>query len=146
MRPPDPKVHPWRRSPAAALSLLSLLSLAACSSPNRGAWEGTFAGTVSGEVRFEINARGTSLSGQLSGTTRDRQPFAAEMRGKIRGEDFYATFDGKSRTGLLPVAFEGLMRGTLAAGAGRGDWTAELKPRGSGTMKGTWEVKQVPGS
>jgi hypothetical protein len=139
-RPRLPLRHP------ALAALGALLALVACSSPNRGTWEGTFDGSVSGTVRFEINARGTSLTGHLSGTTRDRQPFTAEMRGKIHGEDFYATFAGKSRTGLLPVAFEGLMRGTLAAGAGHGDWTAELKPRGGGTMKGTWEVTQVPGS
>lgn len=134
------------RSPASAavLGLLALVAfLAACGSPNRGEWEGIFDGSVSGTVHFEINARGTRLTGALDGTTRNGQPFEAEMEGRIRGEHFYATFEGKSRAGLLPVAFDGLMRGTLAEGVGRGDWTAELKPRSGGVMKGGWEVRQV---
>lgn len=131
-----------RRSSRRAAAVL-LLALAACASPNRGEWEGTFEGSVSGVVRFEINARGTSLTGTLEGTTAHGQPFTADMEGRIRGEHFYATFEGKSRAGLLPVGFEGLMRGTLSGGAGHGDWTAELMPRSTGEMKGTWEVTQV---
>jgi hypothetical protein len=64
------------------------------------------------------------------------------MEGRMRGEHFYATFEGASRAGLLPVTFEGLMRGTLAEGVGAGDWACELKV-GRARLKGGWEVEQV---
>ena len=130
------------RPAARALLTLVLCALGACSSPNRGHWSGTFDGSVSGVVEFRINARGTRLTGSLTGSTRDGQPFAAEMEGKMRGEHFYATFEGTSRAGVLPVAFEGLMRGSLGEGAGSGDWTCELKVSRL-HLEGTWEVEQV---
>lgn len=121
---------------------LALVAACACASPNRGVWSGTFDGSVSGVVEFRINTRGTRLSGSLRGTTRDGQPFEAELKGRIRGEHFYASFEGTSRAGLLPVGFEGLMRGSLDEGSGSGDWTCELKLSRS-QLKGSWEVEQV---
>jgi len=129
-----------RTATLAALSLPAVLL--ACSSPNRGVWEGTFTGSVSGVVEFRINARGTHLTGSMEGATRSEQPFAAEMEGKIRGEHFYATFEGTSRTGALPVRFQGLMRGELGDGRGHGDWSATIKVSGV-ELRGTWEVEQV---
>lgn len=141
---PPPSGRRPRRRGRAILAALAALGLAACSSPNRGTWSGTFGGSVSGVVEFRINARGTRLVGSLTGTTRDGQPFAADMEGKMRGEHFYATFEGTSRTGLLPVAFTGLMRGTLAGGEGAGEWTCEVKVSRT-QLQGSWEVDQVRG-
>lgn len=127
----------------APIVTILLFVLAACgSSPNRGVWEGSFDGSVSGVVEFRINTRGTTLTGTMTGATREGQPFEAEMEGKIRGESFYATFEGRSRSGLLPVTFDGLMRGELGEGAATGDWTAELRATGS-ELSGKWEAQQV---
>lgn len=140
------RARPRRGAGAVLLSLAllswALLSLAACRSPNRGVWRGTFDGSVRGTVEFRINARGTRLSGSMSGATREQQPFRAEMSGKIQGDHFYATFTGASRAGALPVAFEGFLRGTLAAGHGSGDWQCELTLTRQ-KLKGEWEVEQV---
>ncbi len=126
-----------------ALALLALLLLAAaCRSPNRGVWQGTFDGTVRGTVEFRINARGTRLSGSMSGSTRNHQPFRAELDGKIQGDHFYATFEGASRAGALPVAFTGFLRGTLAGGRGAGDWQCELAVTRQ-KLEGEWAVEQV---
>ena len=129
-----------------ALPLLGLVSLLAvlltgCSSPNQGSWSGSFTGTISGTVEFSINSRGTSLTGKLEGATSDGAPFTAKMEGKLRDQYFYATFKGKGQTGLLPIPFEGLMKGELADGEASGDWNAEL--RTGIQMEGTWEVTQV---
>ncbi len=123
------------------VALAALGLLVACSSPNRGTWEGTFEGTISGTVEFRINARGSKLTGSLDGTTSDGTPFAAKMTGRLNGGDFYATFEGKGRTGLLPVSFEGLMTGRLESGEAAGDWQAEV--RSGWKMFGTWEVRQT---
>lgn len=133
-----------RKRPTTLISLALALPLvvAACSSPNRGVWEGTFSGSVSGVVEFRINARGTRLTGSMEGATRDNQPFVADMKGKIEGDYFYATFDGTSRSGALPVRFDGLMRGELRQGRGRGDWTATIKVTGI-ELEGEWEVHQM---
>ncbi|MEM7052566.1 MAG: hypothetical protein AAF604_23080 [Acidobacteriota bacterium] len=134
----------------AAFALLWLGALAACSSPNRGAWGGTFDGSVAGVVEFRINARGTALEGRLEGETVEGQPFVAEMEGRIEGSAFYATFEGDGRAGLYPVPFKGFMKGILDAGRGAGDWEAQLedplgRPQG-GKLIGTWTVEQLAGS
>ena len=135
-----------RPRPARRLGVLGLLGLlvlaAACRSPNRGVWQGTFDGSVRGTVEFRINARGTRLSGSMSGSTRDGQPFRAELDGKIQGDHFYATFEGASRAGALPVAFAGFLRGTLADGRGEGDWQCELAVTRQ-KLAGEWAVEQV---
>lgn len=140
---PRPEARRGTRRRLGAAALLALLPLAAgCRSPNRGVWQGTFDGSVRGTVEFRINARGTRLTGSMSGATRDGQPFRAEMDGKIQGDHFYATFAGASRAGALPVAFEGFLRGTLAAGHGAGDWQCEISVTRQ-KLKGEWQVEQV---
>ena len=128
-----------RRRSVVALSVPLLL--AACGSPNRGAWTGTFDGSVSGTVEFTINARGTSLTGTMEGKTSDGSPFHAEMEGKITDRYFYATFDGRTDTGLRPIPFEGLMKGELADGQGQGEWDAKIRFTQT-PMNGTWTVRQ----
>ncbi len=131
-----------RRSWAVAALLLCMGLAWGCRSPNRGVWKGTFEGSVHGTVEFRINARGTRLSGSMAGATRENQPFRAEMEGTIHGDHFYATFEGASRAGALPVAFEGFLRGTLAAGRGAGDWQCELTVTRQ-KLKGEWQVEQA---
>lgn len=131
----------WRVMPQCGF-VLALSLLAGCSSPNRGTWRGTFDGSVAGTVEFTINARGTRLTGSMTGATRERQPFKAELEGKIKGDNFYAEFRGASRFGALPVAFEGFMRGTLTDGLGTGDWQAELAVSKQ-KLRGSWQVEQL---
>jgi len=128
---------------ARGLFGMALLALAACSSPNRGSWSGTFDGSVAGAVDFTINTRGTSLEGKMEGTTSDGSPFHAKMKGTIRETYFYATFDGRTDTGLRPIPFEGFMKGELAAGKGSGEWDATIRFTSS-KMNGTWTVTQQP--
>lgn len=121
--------------------MLVVLLLAACSSPNRGAWTGTFDGSVSGTVDFTIDARGNSLTGRMEGKTSDGSPFHAEMEGKITDRYFYATFEGRTDTGLRPIPFEGFMKGELGDGQGKGDWDAKIRFTQT-PMNGTWTVRQ----
>jgi hypothetical protein len=130
----------WRRWMLLS-AVLSAGLLAACSSPNQGRWRGTFDGTLSGTVEFQINSRGTALTGELEGATSDGQTFSAEMKGKLHDGYFYASFKGQGQTGLLPVPFEGLMKGELADGAASGDWDAEL--RTGWKLAGQWVAEQV---
>jgi hypothetical protein len=120
----------------------ALACLAACSSPNRGEWSGTFAGSVSGNVEFKINSRGTTLTGKMEGTTSDGAPFHADMEGKISERYFYATFEGRTDTGLRPIPFEGFMKGELGDGKGAGDWDAKIRFTET-PMNGTWTVTQI---
>ncbi|MEM7480995.1 MAG: hypothetical protein AAF481_07450 [Acidobacteriota bacterium] len=127
--------------------LLCALLCAACSSPNRGVWRGTFDGDVSGVVEFRINARGTQLEGSLDGETSDGAPFEAVMEGRIEGDAFYATFEGDGRSGIYPVPFKGFLKGQLIDGAGGGEWEAQLEtplgePLGA-KLLGDWQVQQV---
>lgn len=120
----------------------ALLLCVACSSPNRGAWSGTFDGSVSGQVDFTINSRGTALTGKMEGTTSDGSPFHATMKGKITDRYFYATFEGRTDTGLRPIPFEGFMKGELGDGKGAGDWDAKIRFTQT-AMNGTWTVEQT---
>lgn len=115
--------------------------LAGCGSPNRGHWNGTFEGSVSGSMEFDISAYGDKLKGSLSGSTRDGQPFEAKLAGRVKGEHFFAEIEGMSRAGALPVAFEGLMKGSLAEGQGEGDWSCTLRFN-QVRLKGRWEARQ----
>lgn len=131
---------------AVVLGAAGLGGLAsACSSPNRGTWRGTFQGSVTGTVEFRINTSGTELDGSLTGQTSDGAPFNAEMEGKINGEFFYATFEGRADSGMRPIPFEGFLRGQLGAGVATGDWECELR-FSRAKMSGKWEAKQEAGS
>lgn len=130
-----------RKNASLVITLVSLL-VVGCQSPNRGIWRGTFEGSVSGQVEFRINSRGTRLTGTMKGTTQDDQPFAAEMAGKVNGDYFYAKFEGSSRSGPLPVSFQGFLKGGLTAGLGEGDWECELAVTRM-KLAGTWRVEQV---
>jgi hypothetical protein len=125
------------------LLVAGALVAAGCSSPNRGVWKGTFDGSVSGVVEYEINARGTSLSGKMEGTTSEGQPFEATLEGRIEDPYFYAKFEGTSRAQIYPVRFEGLMKGEIRDGRSWGDWSCELLV-GNVAMAGTWETTQQP--
>lgn len=130
------------RKVARLFVVVASLLVVSCSSPNRGVWRGTFEGSVSGEVEFRINSRGTRLEGTMVGDTKDGQPFRAEMEGKVNGDFFYATFKGASRVRALPVAFEGFLKGSLSAGQGEGDWECELALART-KLAGRWRVEQV---
>ncbi len=125
-----------RRAVIAGLALA-----AACSSPDRGVWTGTFDGSVAGTVEFTINSRGTSLEGKMEGATSDGSPFHAKMKGTIRDTYFYATFNGRTDTGLRPIPFTGFMKGELAGGQGVGEWDATIRFT-QNQVNGTWSVKQ----
>lgn len=131
-------------SVAGVLILLVFLVLAlACSSPNRGRWSGTFDGSVSGTVEFDINARGTKVKGRMNGETVNGEPFRATLEGVLRQDFFRADFEGRAGGSLgLPVPFTGEMTGSLDLGVGRGEWNCTLW-RGSGTLQGTWSVEQI---
>lgn len=133
---------PRRRGVRALGAAVALLSLAACNSPNRGVWRGTFDGSVAGTVEFRINARGTRLTGRMEGTTREGAAFHAEMEGSIHGDVFSATFEGRSDTDFRPVPFDGRMGGRLVVGDGQGDWRARLRFTQE-ELHGSWNVHQV---
>jgi hypothetical protein len=131
----------WRRRGSV---LAAFLLLAACRSPNRGVWQGTFDGSVAGTVEFRISARGASLTGTMEGTTRDRQSFQADLEGTIKGDYFYATFEGTGSAELRPVPFSGFMKGELRDGRGSGDWEATLRFTQQ-KLRGAWRVEQLSG-
>lgn len=118
------------------------MALAACRSPNRGVWKGTFEGSVAGVVEFRIDTRGTSLTGTMAGATRGGQPFQADLEGKVKGDYFYATFEGRGSAELRPVPFTGFMKGELGRGAGSGEWEATLRFTAQ-KLRGGWQVEQV---
>jgi hypothetical protein len=122
--------------------LLALALLAACSSPNRGWWGGTFEGGVSGDMRFSINTRGTKASGSIEGTTSDGQDFRATFEGSLNQDYLRADIEGSSSTGTgLPAAFAGEMKGTLGVGQGDGTWQVELVHLRAG-YEGVWTALQ----
>lgn len=125
------------------LVLLLAFPAIGCWSPNRGRWAGTFDGSVDGTVEFEINARGTRLSGRMQGATRSGEPFQATLEGILREDFIDAGFAGTAgSTAGLPVTFEGRMSGSLADGEGTGDWQATLRFAGT-RMAGTWSVARA---
>jgi hypothetical protein len=131
---------------ALGLGLLLVLGLG-CGSPNRGTWRGEFGGSLSGTMQFTIGGLGDKLTGKMEGRTQQGQPFDAKLKGKVRGEAFYATFEGSASASGLPVAFEGLMKGTLGQGQAAGDWTAEIQITRN-RLQGDWQAERVsePGS
>jgi hypothetical protein len=131
-----------RRRPLAHLTAALALATLACASPDRGWWRGTFDGTVSGTVEFEISTRGTKLRGSMTGSTRDGQPFEGDLRGQLDRGRIEATFEGRSRTGMgLPIKFDGALVGTLADGVGGGTWNARVTMPQM-IMDGSWSVEQ----
>ena len=119
------------------------VGLVACSSPNRGYWSGSFDGSVSGVVDFEINARGSRVKGKMKGKTSDGQVFEATLEGSLRRDYLRAEFEGGVGSGLgLAVPFTGTMTGSLDLGRGQGDWTCRLF-RQQNELDGTWSVEQT---
>ncbi len=134
------------RAPAVLGMVLVVLValLAACRSPNRGRWAGSFDGDVSGVVEFTINTRGTRARGRITGQTNTGEPFVAALRGTLRQDFLAARFEGSaSFSGALPLGFTGELTGSLAAQQGKGDWQATLKVTEI-RLAGTFAVEQQP--
>ena len=126
-----------------ALAALGLVALTACSSPNRGTWQGTFEGGVRGEMVFEINTRGTAAEGDIEGTTGDGQSFKATFEGSLNVDYLKADFEGGSNVGLgLPDDFEGSLDGTLTVGRAEGKWQVEIIQTRT-HFEGTWTATQT---
>ena len=125
------------------LALTLGAALAACSSPNRGRWQGTFEGGVDGTMEFTVNARGTEAEGRISGATRGGETFEAEFEGSLNQGFLNAKFEGRGQTGMgLPAGFRGAMQGDLAAGAAQGTWTVDLI-QVRAHYEGTWAATQI---
>jgi len=126
-----------------ALLCLALASLAACSSPDRGRWQGSFEGGVAGTMEFTVNARGTKADGKITGATRDGQKFDAEFEGSLNQGFLNAEFEGSGQTGMgLPAGFRGKLQGDLENGAGKGSWTVDLI-QVRAHYQGKWSATQV---
>ncbi|HVS15133.1 MAG TPA: hypothetical protein VMV46_14490 [Thermoanaerobaculia bacterium] len=134
----------WQKRAAALVLAAALVATApGCGSPDRGWWRGTFDGTVTGTVEFEIGTRGTRLRGSMHGATRDGQPFEADLRGTLDRGRIEATFEGRSRSGLgLPARFDGALVGSLRDGAGKGTWNARVTLPQM-ILEGSWSVVQT---
>jgi hypothetical protein len=100
---------------------------------------------VSGTVEMEIGWRGTKVTGEMRGQTRDGQPFEATLEGELAWDQIRAAFRGTSEAGAavgLPITFDGEMAGSLLEGTGEGEWSARLFA-GRMPMSGTWRIEQV---
>ncbi len=129
-----------RHSLAVALALVSAL---ACSSPNRGRWQGTFEGGVDGTMEFTVNARGTEASGRITGATRGGEKFEASFEGSLNQGFLNARFEGSGQTGVgLPAGFRGELQGDLEQGAAAGGWKVDLIQVRT-HYEGTWAATQV---
>jgi hypothetical protein len=110
-----------------AAALLLAAAVAACSSPNRGRWRGTFEGGVSGQMEFTVNARGTHAEGTIEGGTQRGERFDATFEGSLNQGFLNARFEGSGQTGVgLPAGFRGQLQGTLEQGEGAGTWKVDL--------------------
>ena len=106
-----------RCSLAVALALVSAL---ACSSPNRGRWQGTFEGGVDGTMEFTVNARGTEAAGRITGATRGGEKFEAKFEGSLNQGFLNARFEGSGQTGVgLPAGVSRRAPRRPRAGRGR---------------------------
>ena len=121
--------------------LVSAGAFLACSSPNRGKWQGDFEGSVAGTVEFTINTRGTSLRGTMEGKTASGEDFHAKMKGTLAGDDLVAEFEGSATTDFRPVPFTGVLRGQLLRGQAHGTWECTIRFTES-SMQGTFKVTQ----
>ncbi len=130
--------------PRGLLALFIFLVFAACSSPNRGWWQGSFEGDVAGTMELSINARGTKAKGEVTGRLSSGEGFRAEFEGTLNQGFLRAELTGSSETSVgLRAGFEGLITGDLAAGKGAGQWKADLKPAGR-QLEGEWQASQDP--
>ena len=122
---------------------LTITAALGCSSPNRGRWQGTFAGGVDGTMEFTVNARGTEAEGKINGATRGGEKFEADFEGSLNQGFLNAEFEGSSQTSMgLPAGFRGVLQGDLAAGAAQGSWTVDLI-QVRAHYEGTWTATQV---
>jgi hypothetical protein len=125
------------------LTLAVAATLAACSSPNRGRWQGTFEGGVDGTMEFTVNARGTSAEGRITGATRRGETFEAEFEGSLNQGFLNARFEGSGQTGIgLPAGFRGSLQGDLADGDAAGSWKVDLLQVRT-HYEGTWAAVQA---
>jgi hypothetical protein len=126
---------------ALALALVSIF--AACSSPNRGRWQGTFEGGVDGTMEFTVNARGTKADGRITGATRRGEKFEAKFEGSLNQGFLNARFEGSGQTGVgLPAGFRGELQGDLAEGIAAGRWKVDLIQVRT-HYEGKWAATQV---
>ena len=131
------------RAMCAVASGIAIATTFACSSPNRGRWQGTFAGGVDGTMEFTVNSRGTEAEGRISGATRRGEKFEADFEGSLNQNFLNAKFEGSSQTGMgLPAGFRGELQGDLAERAGEGSWTVDLI-QVRAHYEGTWNATQV---
>lgn len=122
--------------------LLAGLAIA-CSSPNRGRWEGSFEGGISGTMHFDVNTRGTRAEGRIVGTTSRGQDFRADFEGTLNHDYLRADFEGSGESGFgVAAGFRGELSGTLAQGRGEGKWRADLLRAGT-HWEGRWRATQV---
>ena len=136
-------MHDRGRHRRYCLALALGAALAACSSPDRGRWQGTFEGGVDGTMEFTVNARGTDAEGKISGATRGGEKFEAEFEGSLNQGFLNAAFEGSSQTGMgLPAGFRGKLQGDLAEGKAAGTWTVDLI-QVRAHYEGTWAATQV---
>lgn len=133
-------VEPRIRAVAGGLALIAAL---ACSSPNRGRWQGSFEGGVSGTMDFTVNARGTRADGEITGATRGGEKFEASFEGSLNQGFLNADFEGSGQTGIgLPAGFTGNLQGDLDQGRGEGTWTVDLT-QARVHYEGSWSASQV---
>jgi hypothetical protein len=131
-----------RRADACAVALALAGSLA-CSSPNQGTWQGTFAGGVAGTMKFDVNARGTRASGEITGATSRGETFEASFEGSLNQGFLNADFEGSGQTGIgLPAGFRGNLQGDLDGGRAEGTWTVDLT-QARVHYEGTWAATQL---
>jgi hypothetical protein len=126
-----------------SVALALAATLAACSSPNRGRWQGTFEGGVDGTMEFTVNARGTRADGRITGATRRGEKFEAKFEGSLNQGFLNARLEGSSQTGIgLPAGFRGELQGDLAEGDAAGSWKVDLI-QVRAHYEGQWAAKQV---
>jgi hypothetical protein len=135
---------PARRLAIALVVALGLAAEMACSSPNRGRWQGTFEGGVAGTMEFDVNARGTNAEGKITGATSNGEKFEASFEGSLNQGFLNAKFEGSGQTGVgLPAGFRGELQGTLEEGQGEGTWTVDLI-QVRAHYDGRWSATQLP--
>ena len=118
-------------------------STLACSSPNRGRWQGTFEGGVDGTMEFTVNARGTKAGGRITGATRRGEKFEAKFEGSLNQGFLNARFEGSGQTGVgLPAGFRGELQGDLEQGEAAGSWKVDLI-QVRAHYEGKWAATQV---
>ena len=133
----------WRRCMTrVGLLFCILLTAAACSSPDRGWWRGSFEGDVTGTMEFSINSRGNRAKGKVTGTLSSGESFRAEFEGTLIQGYLQADLVGSSVTDIgLRAGFDGLISGGLEEGEADGDWRVDLRQARS-HLEGRWQASQ----